>query len=121
MREPSLISIPDVDFLRTEEDPVRKLVSLVLLLGVKDGASKVRFEPDATECRMYERVNGTDYELVPAPVPGSQVIDSIRALTRLDRYWFRRTWECPVRLNIGGSEIAAHLSLLRTEHGEMAI
>jgi hypothetical protein len=52
--------------------PHRRVVYLILLLSIKDGARELRFEPDVTQdqeptLRMLYEVNGELIELVPPP------------------------------------------------------
>jgi hypothetical protein len=92
--------------------PARKLLYLVLLLAIKDGASEVRFEPltpgdvlgpefppwnggESREgwvvpprsrwhgCRVRYYLGGTWYDMVPVPVPVHALSREVAALTRL--------------------------------------
>src|SRR5262249_32822126 len=47
--------------------PVRKLINMVLLLGIKDHASDIHFEPFEDEYKMCYRCDGVLYEMVPPP------------------------------------------------------
>jgi hypothetical protein len=52
--------------------PDRKLLAMVLLLALKDGASVLGFEPcepdsEGPDVRMYYEVEGVSYDLVPPP------------------------------------------------------
>ena len=47
--------------------PVRKLLNMVLLMGIKDHASDLHFEPFETEFKIRIRADGVLYEMVPPP------------------------------------------------------
>src|SRR5262245_63146114 len=65
--------------------PVRKLVNMVLLMGIKDHASDVHFEPFEDEYKMRYRCDGVLYEMVPPPRHLATAISSrIKVMSNLD-------------------------------------
>ncbi|MFM7185244.1 MAG: GspE/PulE family protein, partial [Planctomycetota bacterium] len=48
-----------------ESAPVRKLLNMVLLLAIRDGASDIHFEPFETEFRIRLKADGVLQEMVP--------------------------------------------------------
>jgi type IV pilus assembly protein PilB len=50
-----------------ESAPVRKLLNTVFLLGIKDKASDLHFEPFEDEFKIRIKADGTLYEMVPPP------------------------------------------------------
>ena len=50
-----------------ESAPVRKLLNMVLLLAIRDGASDIHFEPFETEFRIRLKADGVLQEMVPPP------------------------------------------------------
>jgi type IV pilus assembly protein PilB len=98
---------------------VRKLISLVLLLAVKDRATEVRFVPSPAdgEWKLCYEVGGEwfDMEPVPLDVPISQ---EVRRLGRMSAGWWglfgwRDTNEATIRLLIAGQPVEVVASLHR--------
>ncbi len=50
-----------------ESAPVRKLLNMIFLLGIKDHASDIHFEPFEREFKVRIRSDGVLYEMVPPP------------------------------------------------------
>jgi type IV pilus assembly protein PilB len=74
--------------------PVRRLVSMVLLLTVKDRATALQFDPCPTdhEWKLRYNVNGEWFEMVPVPLQ-VHVSQDLRLLARL-------SWLCRLGLFI---------------------
>ena len=65
--------------------PVRKLLNMVLLLGIKDHASDIHFEPFEDEYKIRMRCDGVLYEMVPPPRHLATAISSrIKVMANLD-------------------------------------
>ena len=61
-----LTDLADVEAM-AESVPVRRLLNMVLLLGIKEHASDLHFEPFETEFKIRVRSDGVLYEMVPPP------------------------------------------------------
>jgi hypothetical protein len=116
-------TLPIIDLGTSEgisgQVPVRKLISLVLLLAVKDRATEVRFVPCAADgqWKLCYQVGGdwSDMEPVPLDVPISQ---EVRRLGRMSAGWWglfgwRDTNEATIRLLIAGQPVEIKASLHR--------
>jgi type IV pilus assembly protein PilB len=116
---PSESSIDDVVNLVEIQDPVRKLVNMVMLLAIRDHASDIYFEPFEDEFKMRYRVDGTLYEMVPPPrhVAGA-VADRIKVMANLDTAERRSPQYGRIDLNVGGNPIPMRVSVLPTIFGE---
>jgi type IV pilus assembly protein PilB len=99
--------------------PVRKLLNMVLLLGIRDKASDIHFEPFEDEFKMRYRVDGVMYELVPPPRHLAPAIASrIKVMSNLDIAERRLPQDGRIELNIGGNPVDLRVSVLPTMFGE---
>jgi type IV pilus assembly protein PilB len=102
-----------------EAAPVRKLLNMVLLLGIRDKASDIHFEPFEDEFKMRYRVDGVMYELVPPPRHLAPAIASrIKVMANLDIAERRLPQDGRIELNIGGNPVDLRVSTLPTMFGE---
>ena len=101
--------------------PVRKLVNMVLLMGIKDHASDVHFEPFEDEYKMRYRCDGVLYEMVPPPRHLATAISSrIKVMSNLDIAERRLPQDGASELNIGGTRWTC-VSVLPTMFGESIV
>ena len=102
--------------------PVRKLVNMVLLMGIKDHASDIHFEPFEDEFKMRYRCDGILYEMVPPPRHLATAISSrIKVMSNLDIAERRLPQDGRIELNIGGSSVDMRVSVLPTMFGESIV
>jgi type IV pilus assembly protein PilB len=102
--------------------PVRKLVNMVLLMGIKDHASDIHFEPFEDEYKMRYRCDGVLYEMVPPPRHLATAISSrIKVMSNLDIAERRLPQDGRIELNIGGNTVDMRVSVLPTMFGESIV
>jgi type IV pilus assembly protein PilB len=102
--------------------PVRKLINMVLLMGIRDHASDIHFEPFEDEYKMRYRCDGVLYEMVPPPRHLANAIASrIKVMSNLDIAERRLPQDGRIELNIGGSAIDMRVSVLPTMFGESVV
>lgn len=102
--------------------PVRKLVNMVLLMGIKDQASDIHFEPFEDEFKMRYRCDGVLYEMVPPPRHLATAISSrIKVMANLDIAERRLPQDGRIELNIGGNSVDMRVSVLPTLFGESIV
>ncbi|HMP18569.1 MAG TPA: ATPase, T2SS/T4P/T4SS family, partial [Gemmatales bacterium] len=97
----------DLEALTELQDaaPVRKLLNMVMLLGIKDRASDIHFEPFEEEYKMRYRCDGVLYEMVPPPRHLSMAISSrIKVMSNLDIAERRLPQDGRIELNVGGNQ-----------------
>jgi type IV pilus assembly protein PilB len=105
-----------------ESAPVRKLINMVFLLGIKDRASDIHFEPFEDEYKMRYRADGTLYEMVPPPRHLANAISSrIKVMSNLDIAERRLPQDGRIELNIGGNPVDMRVSVLPTMFGESVV
>jgi type IV pilus assembly protein PilB len=111
----------DLESLMDIQDaaPVRKLINMVMLLGIKDRASDIYFEPFEDELKMRYRCDGVLYELVPPPRHlAMEIADRIKVMANLDTAERRLPQYGRIELNVGGNPVDMRVSVLPTMFGE---
>ncbi len=102
--------------------PVRKLVNMILLMGIKDQASDIHFEPFEDEYKVRMRCDGVLYDLVPPPRHLATAISSrVKVMANLDIAERRLPQDGRIELNIGGSTVDMRVSILPTMFGESVV
>jgi type IV pilus assembly protein PilB len=102
--------------------PVRKLLNMVLLLGIKDRASDLHFEPFEQEFKIRIRADGVLYEMVPPPRHLAFAITTrIKVMADLDIAERRLPQDGRIRLNVGGHPVDIRVSVLPTMFGESCV
>jgi len=99
-----------------------KLINMVLLLGIKDHASDIHFEPFEDEYKMRYRCDGVLYEMVPPPRHLATAISSrIKVMSNLDIAERRLPQDGRIELNVGGNPVDLRVSVLPTMFGESVV
>lgn len=114
----------DLESLQELQDaaPVRKLINMVLLMGIKDRASDIHFEPFEEEYKLRYRCDGVMYELVPPPRHLAPAISSrIKVMANLDIAERRLPQDGRIELNVGGNPVDLRVSVLPTMFGESVV
>ncbi|MCS7015387.1 MAG: type II secretion system ATPase GspE [Gemmatales bacterium] len=114
----------DLESLQELQDaaPVRKLINMVLLMGIKDRASDIHFEPFEEEYKLRYRCDGVMYELVPPPRHLAPAISSrIKVMANLDIAERRMPQDGRIELNVGGNPVDLRVSVLPTMFGESVV
>jgi type IV pilus assembly protein PilB len=105
-----------------EAAPVRKLINMVFLLGIRDKASDIHFEPFEDEYKMRYRCDGILYEMVPPPRHLANAIASrIKVMSNLDIAERRLPQDGRIELNVGGNPVDLRVSVLPTMFGESVV
>lgn len=106
----------------SESAPVRKLLNMVFLLGIRDHASDLHFEPFEDEFKIRIKADGTLYEMVPPPRHlASAITTRIKVMSKLDIAERRLPQDGRIRLNVGGNPIDLRVSVLPTLFGESVV
>jgi type IV pilus assembly protein PilB len=105
-----------------EAAPVRKLINMVFLLGIRDKSSDIHFEPFEDEYKIRMRCDGVLYEMVPPPRHLATAISSrIKVMANLDIAERRLPQDGRIELNVGGHPIDMRVSVLPTMFGESVV
>ncbi len=105
-----------------EELPVVKLVNLLVMQAIRDGASDIHIEPDRNILRMRLRVDGILHE-VPSPPKSLQsaVISRIKILSNLDIAERRIPQDGRFQIKIEDREVDIRVSIIPTIYGEKVV
>ena len=105
-----------------ESAPVRKLLNMVLLLAIRDGASDIHFEPFESEFRIRLKAEGVLQEMVPPPKHLAFAITTrIKVMANLDIAERRLPQDGRIELNVGGHPVDLRVSVLPTLFGESVV
>jgi type IV pilus assembly protein PilB len=120
-RQESSIDFEDLIEMSSEA-PVRKLINMVFLLGIRDKASDIHFEPFEDEYKIRMRCDGVLYEMVPPPRHLATAISSrIKVMSNLDIAERRLPQDGRIELNVGGNPVDLRVSVLPTMFGESVV
>jgi type IV pilus assembly protein PilB len=105
-----------------ESAPVRKLLNMVLLMAIKEGASDIHFEPFETEFRIRLKSEGVLQEMVPPPKHLAFAITTrIKVMANLDIAERRLPQDGRIELSVGGHPVDLRVSVLPTLFGESVV
>jgi len=112
----------DEDSASSATGPVVKLLELVLVQAVKDGASDIHFEPFEDVFKIRYRVDGSLYELVPPPKHLAPALTSrIKVMAGLKIAERRLPQDGRISTRIAGRVIDLRVSTLPTVFGESVV
>jgi type IV pilus assembly protein PilB len=104
------------------EAPVKKLINMIFLLGIRDKASDIHFEPFEDEYKIRMRCDGVLYEMVPPPRHLANAISSrIKVMSNLNIAERRLPQDGRIELNLGGNPVDLRVSVLPTMFGESIV
>ena len=102
--------------------PVRKLINMIFLMGIKDHASDIHFEPFEEEYKIRMKADGVLFEMVPPPRHLAMAIASrIKVMSNLDIAERRMPQDGRIELNLGGNTVDMRVSVLPTMFGESVV
>jgi type IV pilus assembly protein PilB len=115
------IDLASVEAL-SESTPVRKLLNMVFLIGIREHASDIHFEPFEDEFKIRIKADGTLCEMVPPPRHlASAITTRIKVMANLDIAERRLPQDGRIRLTIGGHIVDLRVSVLPTLFGESVV
>ena len=115
------IALDDVEAL-AESAPVRKLLNMVLLMAIRDGASDIHFEPFEHEFRIRLKSDGVLQEMVPPPKHlAFPITTRIKVMANLDIAERRLPQDGRIELSVGGHPVDLRVSVLPTLFGESVV
>ncbi|MDR1957568.1 MAG: Flp pilus assembly complex ATPase component TadA [Planctomycetaceae bacterium] len=106
----------------SESAPVKKLLNMVFLIGIRDHASDLHFEPFEDEFKIRIKSDGTLYEMVPPPRHlASAITTRIKVMSKLDIAERRLPQDGRIQLTVAGNPIDFRVSVLPTMFGESVV
>lgn len=115
--------LQEIDFKKMAEEPVViKLVNVILLNGIRDGASDIHIEPEADLLKTRFRVDGMLHEISSPPqYLQSAIISRIKIMAKLDIAERRRPQDGRFTVKMEGREIDVRVSCMPTIYGENVV
>src|SRR5881396_1252521 len=106
----------------SEEAPVIKLASLILVQAIKERASDIHIEPFEKMVRLRYRIDGALVDKVPPPKNLQIALASrLKIMSCLDIAERRLPQDGRMRVKVGGRDFDLRVSFLPTVHGEKAV
>ncbi|HOX05987.1 MAG TPA: ATPase, T2SS/T4P/T4SS family [Planctomycetota bacterium] len=105
-----------------EEAPVVKLVNLMILQAIREGASDIHIEPFEKHLRVRYRVDGACHETVSPPLKmHSAIVSRIKIMSEMDIAERRRPQDGKFQMKVQGRQIDFRVSILPMIHGEKVV
>ena len=106
----------------SNDAPIVRFVDLVLSQAVDDQASDIHFEPFEDHLKIRYRVDGTLYEMAPAPIHLTlPVISRIKVLSNLNIAERRVPQDGRIRMEINRRPVDLRVATLPTQNGESVV
>jgi len=104
------------------QQPIIRLVNLLLLQAIKDRASDLHVEPFTNQVRIRYRVDGALRE-IPSPPKTMHIgiVSRIKVMSNLNISETRKPQDGRIRLTMEGREIDLRVSCIPTVHGEACV
>jgi len=102
--------------------PIIKLVNMIILEGVKSGATDIHIEPYAKEVKVRYRIDGVCIEkLAPPKKMHNAVVSRIKIMAQMDVAERRRPQDGKIRMTMSGKTIDFRVAVMPAVHGEMVV
>jgi type IV pilus assembly protein PilB len=115
---------PGLDKLReiVEDAPVVRLVNLMLVQAVRQGASDIHVEPQERQLRIRYRIDGTLYNVMTAPKHVQAASTSrIKIMANMNIAERRVPQDGRIELRVDNREIDLRVSSIPTTYGEKVV
>ncbi len=113
-----------IDKLRqiTEEAPVVRLVNLMLVQAIRQGASDIHIEPQESNVRIRYRIDGTLYSVKMAPKHvQAATVSRVKIMANMNIAERRAPQDGRIELRVDGREIDLRCSSIPTTFGEKVV
>jgi type IV pilus assembly protein PilB len=105
-----------------DANPVKQLLTLVLMQAIRQHSSDIHFEPFENEYKLRYRVDGVLYEMTPPPRFLAMAIASrIKVMANLDIAERRMPQDGRISLTVGGTMVDLRVAVLPTMFGESVV
>jgi len=102
--------------------PIINLVNMILLIGIRDGASDIHIEPQAEKMRIRARIDGHLYEMKSQKIEfHPAVVSRIKVMANLDIAERRLPQDGRIQVNVDGRTIDLRFSSMPGVHGEKVV
>jgi len=105
-----------------EEAPVVKLVNLIILQAIREGASDIHIEAFEKYVRVRYRVDGACHESINPPLKMySAIVSRIKIMSEMDIAERRRPQDGKFQMKVQGRQVDFRVSVLPMVHGEKVV
>jgi len=105
-----------------EEAPIVKLVNLIILQAIRDGASDIHIEPFEKRLRVRYRIDGLCREAMGPPKKmQAALVSRIKIMSGMDIAERRRPQDGKFQMKVQGRQIDFRVSVLPMVHGEKVV
>lgn len=105
-----------------EGSPVINLTNMILLKGIRDGASDIHIEPQPGKFRVRVRIDGMLYELMsPKMEMHAPVVSRLKVMANLDIAERRLPQDGRIQVNVDGSLVDLRFSSMPGIKGEKVV
>lgn len=102
--------------------PVVKILNLILMEAIQQGASDIHFEPHETGLRIRYRIDGVlQNRHAPAPEYQLQILSRLKVMAKLDIAEHRLPQDGRIKLRMGRREIDFRVSTVPVHGGERIV
>jgi type IV pilus assembly protein PilB len=102
-----------------EEAPIIKLVNLVIMQSLRDGASDIHVEPEADMLRIRSRIDGIMHDVNQMPKHlQAAVLSRLKIMSEMNIAVKRIPQDGRFQINLEGTQIDVRVSSFPTVHGE---
>jgi general secretion pathway protein E len=112
------------DLLETADElsPIVKMLNLILLEAIQQGASDIHFEPYEGDLRIRYRIDGVlQNRHAPAPEYQQQLLTRVKVMAELDIAERRLPQDGRIKLRLGDREIDFRVSTIPVSGGERIV
>lgn len=113
----------EYDLLDKQDDsPVIRLLNMVIIEAIQQGASDIHFEPLEKEVAIRYRIDGVlQFRHSPPPNLSKQLLTRIKVMAKMDIAEYRLPQDGRIKLNMGGRPIDFRASTVPVVFGERIV
>ncbi|MCX7805763.1 MAG: ATPase, T2SS/T4P/T4SS family, partial [Planctomycetota bacterium] len=111
--------IVDLTQVKSEDSPLVKMVNLLILQGIQQGASDIHIEPYEKKVRVRYRIDGTCHETVSPPKSlHPAIVSRIKIMSNMDISESRRPQDGKFQMLVSGRQVDFRVCTLPMVFGE---
>ncbi len=108
--------------VQSEDVPVIRMLNMMLMEAISQGASDIHFEPTESELRVRYRIDGVlQSRHTPPKEFQKELITRIKVISKLDIAEHRLPQDGRLKLHMGGRSIDFRVSTIPTVYGERIV
>jgi hypothetical protein len=118
--EPGKLDLSKISWSEDDDEfPIARMISMVILLAIKEKASDIIFEPGLEECKLGYRVRGKYFDMSTPPLHLHRpIIQFLKGLARLDLDVDNQAQQGKVQVHLEGHTLDCQVVIEPSETGE---